>query len=476
MANYKYEDIYECIVIGAGAAGLFYAASDKQKSGAAKIILEKTNRPGQKLLMSGSGMCNITHGGSIKDFVDKYGDNGPSIRRCLFKNNNIALKKTMEALGVPLLERDDGKIFPTSLKAADVRDTLMNAARSNGWELRCNAEVSRLELPEPDDKIKLELPEPNDISKLELQELNRLIKITLTDGTVLETRKLVIATGGASYPSTGSDGSFFDVLHRDLNLKIIEPRPALAPVYVQEFKFGHLAGISLEEVEVNCTMSSTKSEMRSTNTKNLTKKSLTHQRRGPMLFTHRGFSGPAMLHISQFVHPGSTLRINYLPEMNSEKVFDILRQDHQGNNKSIANYLTSRFDLPKAFTTALVIEMSITKSKVSQLSHKDLRTIAETLTNHSFSVSGTGGWNDAMVTAGGVSLDQIDLKTMSVRLSAVNDPQTNHPVTSYNAQTNHPVTSYDIRVIGEALDVNGNTGGYNLQFAYSSAMAALEEL
>lgn len=512
MANYKNEDIYECIVIGAGAAGLFYVASDKPKSERAKtVILEKTNRPGQKLLMSGNGMCNITHGGSIKDFISKYGEHGTAIRRCLFKNNNIALAKMIESLGVPVSEREDGKIFPTSLKAADVRDALLNAARNNGWKIRCNAEVSKLELP----------------------ELNRLIKVTLTDGTVLKTRKLVIATGGASYPSTGSDGSFFSILSRDLGMKIIKPRPALAPVYVQDYNFGHLSGISLEEVEVHCTNTSVKSEIRNTNTSNnnLTKKKLTHRSHGPMLFTHRGFSGPAMLHISQYVHPGSILRINYLPSMNHEQVYDILRQDHQGNNKKIVNYLSARFNLPKAFVTALLSELldsnnnqrtkntnkkapssvainssvaaDNSKSKMNQLSNKDLRAIAELITNHSFSVSGTGGWNDAMVTAGGVSLDQIDVKTMSVRLSSVNDPdlknptakypdnslnqqtdypgisydaQKDYPDTAYDAQMDYPGISYDIRVIGEALDVNGDTGGYNLQFAYSSAMAALTEL
>lgn len=250
-----------------------------------------------------------------------------------------------------------------------------------------------------------------------------------------------------------------------------------------------------------------------------------------MLFTHRGFSGPAMLHISQYVHPGSILRINYLPSMNHEQVYDILRQDHQGNNKKIVNYLSARFNLPKAFVTALLSELldsnnnqrtkntnkkapssvainssvaaDNSKSKMNQLSNKDLRAIAELITNHSFSVSGTGGWNDAMVTAGGVSLDQIDVKTMSVRLSSVNDPdlknptakypdnslnqqtdypgisydaQKDYPDTAYDAQMDYPGISYDIRVIGEALDVNGDTGGYNLQFAYSSAMAALTEL
>ena len=138
-------EIYDVIVIGAGAAGLFYAAGSSLSGRAGRrLILEKTAHPGQKLLMSGNGMCNITHGGSIKAFVDKYADNGRLIRGCLYKHNNLELIALMERLGVHLTEREDGKIFPGSMKAKDVLDALLCAAENSGWQIRCNTEVTAI--------------------------------------------------------------------------------------------------------------------------------------------------------------------------------------------------------------------------------------------------------------------------------------------------------------------------------------------
>lgn len=135
---------YDCIVIGAGSFGLFYCASENLKCGASgrKIILEKTPRPGQKLLMSGNGMCNFTHGGSIKDFIAHYGNNGHLIRNCLYKHNNLEFREMMEMIGVPSTERQDSKIFPASMKASDVLDALLSTVEKGGWELKCNASVS----------------------------------------------------------------------------------------------------------------------------------------------------------------------------------------------------------------------------------------------------------------------------------------------------------------------------------------------
>ncbi|MDO4868667.1 MAG: aminoacetone oxidase family FAD-binding enzyme [Bacillota bacterium] len=395
---------YNCIVIGAGAAGLFYAAGGESPDKGSEIrnlILEKTTRPGQKLLMSGNGMCNITHGGSIKDFIDKYGDHGRRIRTCLYKHNNLQLMQMLEEAGVPLIERDDGKVFPASLRAGDILNVLKAKASERGFSIRCSAEVTGIQ---PD--------------------AGGMIAVKLAGGELLHTEKLVIATGGKSYPSTGSDGRFLEVLHRDLGIRIAQPRPALAPVYVQNYPYTDLAGISFEDVEIVCGG---------------------HKTRGPMLLTHKGFSGPAILHISQFVKTGDVMRINYLPRLNINEVYRKIKADQAGNSKSIAGYLAAEFGLPKAFAAGIFSEPG---RKLSSIGHKELENVTNLIMNRAYSVSGTGGWNEAMVTAGGVELDQIDMTNMSLKAC----PQ--------------------IHIIGEALDVNGDTGGYNLQFAYSSAMAA----
>jgi len=395
---------YNCIIVGAGAAGLFYAAADETEG--RKLIIEKTSCPGQKLLMSGNGMCNITHGGSIKDFIAHYADGGSNIRTCLYKHSNLELMQFMEHAGVSLMERPDGKIFPASMKAADVLDALLAKAYRNGFAFLYDCAVTGL-------NTESKSSEPDGVC------------VSLSDGRILRTRKLVIATGGASYPATGSDGSFMEILKEDLNITVTALKPALAPVFVENYPFGELSGISFDDVAVSCGG---------------------HTRRGPMLLTHKGFSGPAILHISQYVKPGVQMTINYLPDRNIAEVYRNIRDDQPANSKGIANYLAGEFGLPKAFAEKL---FSVPSRKLSSIGHKELENIVHLMMDRKHTVSGTGGFKEAMVTAGGVSLEEMNLKNMSLM--------------------KYPY----IHVIGEALDINGDTGGYNLQFAYSSARAAI---
>lgn len=399
-------DVYDEIVIGAGASGLFYVASDlgcHSSSDSRKLILEKTERPGQKLLMSGSGKCNITHAGSIKDFIGKYGDSGKRIRTVLYKHSNLELIEKLAGLGLHVTEREDGKVYPDSMRASDVLDVLLRAASEHGWAIECGKCVASIKV-----------------------DASSLIHVYAERDSFL-TKKLIIGTGGASYPATGSDGSFFGVLSRDLGLEIAEPRPALTPVYVQGFTYGVLAGVSFEDVTIS---------------------SGAHTSGGPMLITHKGLSGPAILHISQYVKAGDEICISYLPGKSTDDIVKDIAKVQPGNRTGIGNFISSRFGIPKAFVSMIIKDPDRHLNTVDQ---KELREIGDTLTCHKYAVSGTGGWNDAMVTKGGVTLDQIDLRTMRVR-----------------------GIDADIRIIGEALDVNGDTGGYNLQFAYSSAMAAYD--
>ena len=417
------KDIYGCLVIGGGAAGLFFAAGEAatgdMRIKGRKVILEKTSRPGQKILMSGGGSCNITHGGLIKDFVGKYGEKGRLIRTCLYRHNNLELMEMMESFGVPLTEQPDGRVFPSSMKASDILEALLSASEKGGWEVRTGCKVTGINEAGQEDAYGNEGHYAG----------RPLIRVTLSNGSVLTTEKLVIATGGSSYPVTGSDGSFFNVLERDLGLSIVSPKPALAPVYVQDFAYEDLAGVSFDDISVSCGK---------------------HSFRGAALMTHRGFSGPAMLHISEYVKPGDELVINYCPVMDTESMLEKIRLDQPGSALGLGNYFTSLTGLPKSFVNRII---DSPERKLSSVSMSELRGIVSRITHFCYSVSGTGGWNDAMVTAGGVSLDQIDLKTMRLKTGPASD----------------------IRIIGEALDVNGESGGYNLQFAYSSAMAALEK-
>ena len=400
---------YETILVGTGAAGLYFGAGVPCGHGKDVLMLEKTARPAMKLLMAGSGQCNVTHGGSIKDFLECYGDHGSRIRTCLYKHNNLELMSFLEGLGVPLTEREDGKVFPASMDANDVKNALMEACSANGVEIRQNSPVTQIRASESG------------------------FEVIAGSDAVYTCTNLVIATGGCSYPTTGSDGSIFRTLSEDLGLKIEEPHPALVPVFLQDYRFGELSGISLQNVGMKISG---------------IKKSFT----GDLLFTHRNLSGPVIINNSRYITTGSRLEFNFVYPENVETVTASLKKAIPGSSRLVTSFLTEEYALPKRFASKIV-ELALTEDKkLSALTGKEIAAIARGLAAADFSVSGLGSFNVAMVTCGGVSLEEVSLKTMESK--------------------RYP----GLYFIGEVLDIDGDTGGYNLQFAYSSANAALDSI
>ena len=393
---------YKTIIVGAGAAGL-YCASALSES----LILEKTKRPGTKLLMAGSGQCNVTHGGSIKDFTEFYGDHGKKIRGVMQRHNNIELCRFLEDLGVPLTEREDGKIFPTSMDAHDVLNALLQRAGKIAFE----------------------------------EEVTAVLKVetgyeVYTNKGCYDCTNLVIATGGCSYPTTGSDGKMFGILQRDLAIDIVPPIPALTPVFVEKYPFGELSGISFKDVELTLYDGAKK----------------THRAFGDLLLTFKNFSGPVIINNSRSIKTGMTIELNFLGNMGFQELLAKLKKDFPGNNKTAVGYISEDLNLPKRFAKLVSDELGLSQNKLSQLGGAQMKALATALTAWKFTVSGLAGFKEAMVTAGGVSLDEVDLKTMESK--------------------GYPGLFF----IGEVLDVDGDTGGYNLQFAYSSAMAAADKI
>lgn len=386
---------YDAIIIGAGAAGLFCAASGKVNKG---LILDGSGAPGRKLLISGAGQCNLTHGGSIKDFIDCYGPAGKKIRSALYRASNLKMMEFFSSHGIPLIEREDGKVFPESMKASSVLNSLMHISSENGWKLKTGCPAQSIKIIPTDDGQK---------------------KRFMINGCY-ETEKLIIACGGCSVPSTGSDGSIFPILE-GLGLEIITPKPALVPLTVQEYPYNRLSGISFKNALVTVDG---------------------HKRTGDVLFTHSNFSGPAILDLSRYAKPGSTLVINYLGK---EKELEVSSTEH----RTVPTWLADSLQLPKRFVEIVLERAGIEPSqKANQLSKKQKKTIAGLLMRDTFSVSGTTGFRNAMVTSGGVNLNEMDLKTFEVKKIP------------------------GLYIIGETLDVDGDTGGYNLQFAFSSAVCA----
>ena len=416
MSNIN-NQIYDVIIIGAGASGLFAAASaGLHAKGAASygegssfkgLILEKTFRPGTKLLMSGSGQCNITHAGSIKDFVGCYGDKGKKIRSCLYKHSNISLMEFLEDNGVEVFTREDGKVFPKSMDAHDVLYMLLRSAKKNGFELKCDSEVTGINNIDTDNGSSLWQVVTTDIKG---------------DITVYSAHSVIIATGGCSYPTTGSDGSFFNVLRNDLDIEITELKPSLTPIQVNEYPYAELSGISFESIHTSIWYKDKKIA----------------ETCEDLLFTHKDMSGPAVINISKYAQPGGKLRINYLHPLNYEQVLERLKKVFHGAKGSPANIIAAEFDLPKRFCQLLTARHG-----------EALKNLARNLTGEEFIINSVSGFNKAMATSGGIDLKQVSTSTFEFK--------------------EHP----GLYAIGEALDVDGITGGYNLQFAYSSARAAM---
>lgn len=422
------ERYYETIVIGAGAGGLFFGAACPVSGGGIgrTLILEKTNRIGTKLLMSGSGQCNLTHGGSIKEFLSCYGQNGKRIRTVLYRHNNIELQDFMQELGIPTIEREDGKIFPASLRAKDMQGALIRRCERNGVEIKKNSEVVRI--------VPLENAGSTDCGAA------RFV-IETADGEVYSCRSLVIAAGGSSYPASGSDGSLLKVFERDLpELTVCEPKPSLVPVFVESYPFGTLSGIGFHDVEIKIFEPKSKKALK-----------LAHPC-GDLLLTHKNFSGPVILNNSRDIFAGCGLEINFIFPYTVNDMLSYLKEIFPGNRRMISGCIGENYLLPKKFISAVLDRINVSDKPAAKLSGGEIKRIAEAFAAMRFTVSGTGGFSIAMATAGGVSLDEIAISEMQSK--------------------KYP----GLYFIGEVLDIDGDTGGYNLQFAYSSSQAAADSI
>lgn len=520
--------IYNTIIIGAGASGLFcsaamekgnqqlvcedgkrFAPGNKRSiSGESffsgkRLILEKTGQAGTKLLMSGNGQCNITHDGSIKEFPACYGKNGNKIRSCLYKHNNLSLISFLECNGVPTQTRKDGKVFPASMDAHDVLDLLMRKTKENGFEINYNSSVTKIErlsdakAPYSGGKASFHTDAPHGAGVPGVP-LWRITTRSLTDKTDSKTgkandrpnkpgekisktskktyltRNLVIASGGCSYPSTGSDGSMFHVLQKNLSIQVSKLRPALSSIQVTDYPYGELAGISFENAQVTILPQREKNAggnmagcIKDTDRnikpcaepggdymtfcikpndnacglparKQKKKAEKRSSARGEaLLFTHKDLSGPAILNLSKYAAQGDVLKINYLYPLQYQQAAERLKAAFHATKANAANVIAAEFDLPKRFCQLL-----------SGRTGSSIKNLAKNLTGEEFSIASVSGFRKAMATSGGIALSQINTATMECK--------------------EHP----GLFAIGEALDVDGITGGYNLQFAYSSAKTA----
>lgn len=395
---------FDVVVIGAGPAGLMAAAH--LPAGLTAIVLEKGPRPGRKLLITGSGQCNLTAVGDIADFERRYGGHGRWLRPALRNFTNRDLVDFFDRRGVPCIRTAEGKYFPASLRATDILDALRGELRRKGVLLQGDRPVERI-------------GRGSDLFVIH------------GGGLIYESRALIIATGGKSYPQTGSTGDG-QRLAATLGHAIVPMRPALAPVIPARHPLAPLAGNSLEKAGITILRDGKR----------------THAATGPVLITHTGFSGPLILDNTRRIDPGDTLRIAFTTVRREEFLRNIAADACGRGAVSVKNTVKGA-GLTKHLREALIAAAGVDPDgRAADLSRDRLAAIADAFCAFPVTVRSLGGFEVAMATAGGVALEEVDPKTMMSKIV----PR--------------------LFFAGEVLDIDGDTGGYNLQAAFSTGALA----
>lgn len=402
----------QVLVVGAGAAGL-WAAEVAARGGAEVRILEKTPRSGTKVLASGGTRCNLTTTLSAGEAARWFGSRGARfLRPALAAVPPEEVRRRFEAWGVPTVEAPLEKVFPASQRARDVRDALEAAATRAGAQLL---------LERPVEGIEPAGSEPG-------------WRVRLADSQVLEADALILATGGRSYPRTGTTGDAYPWLSR-LGLPLVEPVPALAPLTSPAAWVRELAGVSLPDAVVRLQDPQGR---------------LLLERARPLLFTHRGVSGPAAMDASAHVARSPVpleLRVDLVPELEREALrARLIEAAASPGAPRLARALP---EVPRRVLAAAALQAGLEANPaVAGLPRAARHALVEALKGLAIPVDGTEGFEKAEVTAGGLDLRAVNPRTLEVNACP------------------------GLHVVGELLDLDGPIGGFSFLAAFATAELA----
>ncbi len=419
---------YDVIVVGGGPAGLL-AAGQAAQQGARTLLLEKKNRPGRKLLLTGNGRCNLTNTNALPDFLDHFRHNGPFLRQAFNEFFAGDLVRFLHRLGVETVTEDSGRIFPASGSAQDVLDHLLSWIATSGVTVHTHAPVERL-LVEEGHMVGVEV-EAVSVPATHSGPARHYPERTY------HARAVILTTGGASYPGTGSSGDGYR-LAAAVGHTIIPARPALVPLETAGEAAPALQGLSLQDVTLSVWF---KGKQRGTVT-------------GEMLFTHFGVSGPAVLSLSGQVVEALqdsqrvSLGIDLFPALDEDELDRRLLDTIDVHGRQQVGTLLKDL-LPRRMIPVCLEATGVPIHRVGhQITAQERARLRAWLKDVRFEITGHRSFKEAIITAGGVSTREVDPNTMQSRRVG------------------------GLFFAGEVLDVDADTGGYNLQAAFSTGWLA----
>ena len=402
------------VVVGAGPAGMMAAIAAAEHEGSV-LLLEKMPRAGRMMMITGKGRCNVTSADDPADIIKNIAGNGRFLNSVIRAFDNAAVMAFFENVGVPLKTERGNRVFPQSDRAVDVVDAMMRRLRDLHVELRTNTHVRALVVTD-----------------------GAIRGVRLESGDMVAADAIVLAVGGASYPLTGSTGDGY-AMARDAGHHIVPIFPALVPLCTAEGWVRDVQGLSLRNVRAALYSAGKKQA----------------EEFGEMMFTHFGVTGPIILRLSrraaELMNGGAdtlTLNLNLKPALSYEVLHARIERDFSKyERKQVRNGMIDL--LPKRLIDIVLGAAQISPERTTgQVSTKERNRLAQTLQALLLTITGTRPLAEAIVTAGGVETREIDPRTMASKIVR------------------------GLYFAGEVVDVDGFTGGYNLQAAFSMGYAA----
>lgn len=402
---------YDVVVVGGGAAGMI-AAGTAAGRGKRVLLIERNEKPGKKIYITGKGRCNVTNASDLNGYMRNIPTNSRFLYSALSRFFNDDLIALLDDMGIPTKIERGNRVFPVSDKSSDIIKGLYRYVEQSGTDVWFNARVKDI-----------------------MTENNVVKGVELYDGRSVEASSVILATGGLSYPTTGSTGDGYTMAQR-LGHTIKPLMPSLVPLDIVEDWVKGLQGLSLKNVKLSAYA--------------VGKRFFEEQ--GEMLFTHFGISGPLVLTLSRYVLDCNVADIEIVldlkPALTLQQLDERIRRDFSKyNNKQFKNSLGDL--LPQKLIPVIVELSQIEQDKpVNQITKEERRNLAEMLKELKMHVSGLRSFKEAVITHGGVDVGEINPKTMESRLVK------------------------GLYFAGEIIDVDALTGGYNLQIAFSTGYLA----